>query len=430
MYKNIIIFILFAEILFLLLVFYPGHMSIDSLSQLNQAINNQYSDHHPPFMAILWSFLNQYFDGPQGLLYTHLLILFVSLLTLFIFYEKNKYSWLLLILPLLPWVMNFAGVIWKDVGMAFSLLLFFSLSLKKTKSNKLFYLQLIIVYMLFFYAINIRHNAIFAAIPLLLFAFNNLFPKLTKLKIIIFSFLLIFITFVLGNFIKYDIFKVEKSYSIRGMTMLDDLFYLSLLEKKSMIPGISFSDINICSDYSTAGSIIHLKDFCLKDTESYKKNNPYKNPEIEKAWYENLQNHFFVLFEYKFNTFLHLLRLPNKDPFYIWQEKLDISPEPNFYQKINNDYLTNITKQYVNFTSIILPIVFKPYFWLLLNLILLCVTQIRKSNIHPSTVLIISSTFYIVGYFPLNVSIDFRYAYWSVIATSLAIIIFIINKKY
>ena len=47
---------------------YPGGMTPDSMDQFNQALVFNFSSHHPPLMAILWSGFNFIYKGPQLIL--------------------------------------------------------------------------------------------------------------------------------------------------------------------------------------------------------------------------------------------------------------------------------------------------------------------------------------------------------------------------
>lgn len=69
-------------------------------------------------------------------------------------------SWIIFLIPFLPWVLNFIGGLWKDVGLAFSLLALSGLALRTPSLGKL-----ALALALAFYAVNLRYNAVFSSFP-------------------------------------------------------------------------------------------------------------------------------------------------------------------------------------------------------------------------------------------------------------------------
>lgn len=122
---------LYALLLFIVtfLAFQPGIMSNDSFNQFGQALNVSFTDQHPPMMAIWWSLLTILYDSPATLLIFHLVMLWSALYLLATKY-KNNY---ILLIGLLPFVVNFSDVLWKDVGLAYSWLLALSVLLNMKK---------------------------------------------------------------------------------------------------------------------------------------------------------------------------------------------------------------------------------------------------------------------------------------------------------
>jgi hypothetical protein len=133
--KNLHFYLIWINFLFILSGFYPGYMSIDSLYQYQQSKTMEFTDHHPPIMAGVWSLLNYIFSGPQGLLFFHLILFWSAILILFKNFRDKHNAYIVIFICYLPWILNFIGVLWKDIGMAFSLLLFFSLSFKKLEGS-------------------------------------------------------------------------------------------------------------------------------------------------------------------------------------------------------------------------------------------------------------------------------------------------------
>src|SRR5215831_20079259 len=104
--------------------FWPGLMSTDSIEQYTQAALARYNDHHPPIMALLWSWTNRVVTGPGGMLVVHLALLWGGLWAIAESARRSglRHAWLIVPIGVLPWIASIAGVIWKDVGMAYALL--------------------------------------------------------------------------------------------------------------------------------------------------------------------------------------------------------------------------------------------------------------------------------------------------------------------
>ena len=428
--KNLHLYLICLNFLFILSGFYPGYMSIDSLYQYQQSKTMEFTDHHPPVMAGIWSLLNYIFSGPQGLLFFHLILFWSSILILF---EnlRNKHSAIIVIfICYLPWILNFIGVLWKDVGMAFSLLLFFSLSLKKLEGSFIKkILKISTMFLLIFYSLSVRHNAFFAVIPILFYTINKWYPELLIRKSIIYCLGIVAILVTLNHIFTYKIIHASKQNSYRG-TMVDDLSYLSINTGKSLLPNVSFEDLKECSKIYIIESQLHLKDFCLKDKKTYKENSPFLNNSLNAVWIHEVMKHPYEILYFRLSIFSYFLRSPVNSPIYIWHNGISEHQELNKEKLKREDTLTSlIIEKFVLGSAKLLPFLYKPYWWLWLNsfLYLIYFTSYKKQIEFEA--LLASSTFYILGYLPLSPAADFRYIYWSVLATTISIIFLWESRK-
>jgi hypothetical protein len=100
--------------------FYPGVLSSDSLDQFQQALNFHFSDWHPPAMAILWSLLTRIWSGPQLMLLMQEALFWGGVYFLLSALDiRAIWSRIIVVLLLFsPVLLNFSGVIWKDVQLA------------------------------------------------------------------------------------------------------------------------------------------------------------------------------------------------------------------------------------------------------------------------------------------------------------------------
>ena len=401
------------------IAFYPGFMSYDSVLQYSQAITFKFHDSHPPIMALLWSFLNLFFDGPQGLLFFHQILLWTGLYLLYDHFKKqNHYSIIILFIGFSPWIINFSGVLWKDIGMSYALLTAVALILGRPNLIKF-----IVATMLIFYSLNVRHNAIFAVTPILYFIIKNRFRHLSKLQVIMALAAVVFLNFFIIHIVNYHIIKASKG-DLEKVTMFDDLSYFSLKNKKSLLPGIPFKNIQSCSTYHISHSRLVSKWRCFR-LRGYKAPMP---DEMRYIWIRQVLNAPIDYALFRLSIFSYFLRSNVSDPycisyFEVMHNNLGIKHTPNYLTRVVSKFIKNFSSNF--------PFLFKPYFWLFLNLVIfLLVFGIKRTRVKDLIYYLnISSIFYMLGYAPTTAAADFRYAYWSVLATSVSAVLLLINVK-
>jgi hypothetical protein len=159
-----------------LLINYPGFMSSDSYVQLFEARHGVYSDWFPPFMAFLWHFTDRIIAGPFGMLVliTALIWLGTFLVTSY-WFNKEGFTLLSLFPALIvfyPPLFGISGAIWHDNLMWALLMLALgtvgSLEPVSRTRRSWAYLKLGIIASLLLMAMLTRHNAGFAAVPIMI----------------------------------------------------------------------------------------------------------------------------------------------------------------------------------------------------------------------------------------------------------------------
>jgi hypothetical protein len=159
-----------------LLINYPGFMSTDSYVQLFQARKGVYSNDFPPFMAFLWHLTDRIVAGPFGMLVliTALIWLGTFLVTLY-WFNKERFTLLSLFPALIifyPPLFGISGVIWHDNLMWAFLMLALgtvgSLEPVSRRRRRWACLKLGIIASLLLMAMLTRHNAGFAAVPIMI----------------------------------------------------------------------------------------------------------------------------------------------------------------------------------------------------------------------------------------------------------------------
>ncbi len=402
---------------FFFIACYPGFMSPDSLEQYRQAQSLQFADGHPPIMAWLWSKLDLIWAGPQGLLMLQLLVLWVGL---YIWSknagEKPSSKWFVL-LGFAPWVASFEGVLWKDMGMAFSLLLAIAMLERKTLGK----LKLVAIASLLLYAFMVRGNAPAALIPVVWYAFDRIFPLLRNYQKTVATILSLASMFIFLSVFNYQFLEADRNHMV-SYVMVDDLVHLSQITDRSLLPGVDLQTLRECSEKEIGDTKLVGRLFCLGSTESYQSVAPIPYEKIKKEWFSAIQNYPLEYASFRLRAYLYLMRDPSERP-YIYSFS---GIYPNDMGLVQSDNLaTSLLKNYVKISSRIFPFLFKPYWWLILGLLLLVATMFvcgDRNSLNLIRVLLLSGLLYMFSYIPFTPMADFRYVYWSTLAISLAVI--------
>ncbi len=208
-------FIVLICFMFHFLSSYPGGMGPDSIAQFEESLSGNYSSHHPPLMAMLWSILNIIYTGPQSMLIMHISALWGSILLLYLADESNEYRKWYFILPFYPMILSQSTMIWKDVGFAYSTLLiiacYFYYSSRQSYISNVQALALLLVA---FYAVGIKFQAKFILI-FLTYLISKIYIKKSATHRLVFTILLSALIIAANSFIIKHYTKDTNSQQIR-----------------------------------------------------------------------------------------------------------------------------------------------------------------------------------------------------------------------
>jgi hypothetical protein len=156
-------------------IFYPGFMCYDSVNQLIEAREGVFSDWHPPLMSMIWRVIDTAVPGPAGMLCLQSALVWLGAYLIYRAYFKPYAApvfalWLSLLL-FAPPVFGINGAIIKDVFMWGVLLIAFGLAghIRAVKQQSPWPKATLILSVLLclWIAMLLRHNAVFATIPIL-----------------------------------------------------------------------------------------------------------------------------------------------------------------------------------------------------------------------------------------------------------------------
>lgn len=411
-------FIVIAGFVLSAAAFYPGFMSADSLMQYDQSLTLRLTDWHPPLMSALWSLLNQVAPGPEGMMYFQLALLWTGLAVWCWQYRARPLAWLFPLIGFLPWILNFAGVLWKDIGMAYTLLLLTGIAVGPVTG-----VRLVVALVLFFYAVNVRHNAIVAALPVLVLVMARWRPGLSPIRLATAAIAAVVVTLALGSVISYRLLGAERTKPL-NFIMIDDLSYLSLKEQRSLLPGVKMEHIQACALHTISETRTLARDVCL---QSFVEPGSLLSADLKPAWVSAIARNKFDYLVFRMNAFGFLLRSPDAKPFYYWHDGL----VANKYGLIalQGDASRQVETA-VEASAEALPFLFKPYWWLCAGIVLLAGSVLLSPNRTVRTVqaLLVSAILYTAAYFPVTPLADLRYVYWSMLATTLAGLLLVVDR--
>lgn len=392
--------------------FYPGAMTWDSLEQLRQARTGDYGDWHPPAMAFIWSLFIFIKDGPSMMLVFHISMLWASTILLYRLSVRDKwpYGVLFLLIPILPWVINFEFVIWKDIGMAYSWGVGVAICLYYRSQDKFPRYAVAGVLLLFVYGALVRSNSL-AAVPFLFLFFVICVRKKVSMKTAAVVMIGSLVLCVLANMVLNSFLEPKKTNPI-SYVMFDDLIGLKLQGKDVSLGFLTEQE------RSSIASCPHVKEnkvgaaFCLEtDRWADIAQNNFKA--LSLSWRTALSENLLGYVYYRSQAFLQLTRSPFSSNYYISEFRV-VEPPYVFESEVREESkVEKIFRKYVRAFSKIFPGVFKPYVWMLLSIGLIVFFAKHSSSKDRALCLLpASGLFYVLSYFPVTPAADLRYVYW------------------
>lgn len=406
----------------LAIVFYPGYMSPDSISHLEQATGvTHLTDWHPPVMTRLWGFLIRVTGHISSMLIFQLMLLVAAMfmLSILVYRHTRNRAWALsvYIIILLPNIVNIAGVIWKDVQMAFSLtlaviLIWFIITSKKSLGRIAMCGIVGLALLLILYASILRHNALFAVLPIL-FVLPSLFTKQPPMwsglaSVIIGLVVTIGATIVINQ-------PSEKTHPITAV-QLDDIVHVANLDGEHHGRWSMYKKIHgTCRDKTK--DIMNSYIICTTASQREALKNEHQG--VFNDWLSTIIRHPIRYASYRLATFSIFL-FPQPERMYIFQPGIE---QNQIGAAVKNEYAISGLAAYVKGgAQANIPLIFQP--WLYLAVLVFIYYTSRRVREHRQRHFIravaLSGLIYIVAYFPMAVAVDYRYMYWSVFATILS----------
>lgn len=403
-------------------VYYPGLFTPDSLEQFDQSRSGAFADWHPPAMAALWRVLNQVHQGPELLFLFHLALFWIGVWAIAAGLVRVGWKWGVLfpLIGLLPFVFNYLGLLWKDVALASAWVFASGIAFRRLARGKgSNAAEHAVIWLAFLYGVLVRANSIFAAAPLALCFLRTdmfsrkLWPQAAALVLV--PVLLLGATSLFNG----GVLHAEREHPEDSL-FLFDLVGISHNIGANVVPGpwtpAQAARIPSCYgpdkwDHVGMGACSFLTQ-TLDDRELW------GTPLISRAWITEIMRHPGAYAAHRFahaNQFLRWLGpIPVEDGF-LESEMTD----PRYMQTPGSIFRAYEAACEALETT---PL-FRPYFWLLIAGCVFAASWFAADAPQRrfASALSASALIYLLTYIPFGVAPDFRYAYWSVIASIAAL---------
>jgi len=294
--------------------------------------------------------------------------------------------------------------------------------LQEVKGRMLKFGLLMLMFIFTFYAFTIRHEAFFACFPFF-YLFITLYFPIWKRWLKILASVLLVLFFALLNLGFQASIHTHKLY-IAQLVMDYDLAGLSIATNQMLIPYNECvdPDSNTCFADIKARYNRDLIDPLINGLPLNKFNDPKQYHELELAWVTAIFTHPFLYLEDRWLFFKDLLLY--RPLFYPY-----VAPNM-FHLSLPNIKVTKF------FLRVLDPIaeVFLVLFWVLLNFCILVLLWVRRKELRCDPFydlwcknLLFSGLIIWLSHFIVASAPDFRYLYWTTLATLTGLVTIILK---
>lgn len=403
---------------------YPGYLNPDTFWQLKQIEEGHYNDWHSPFMTFVWSLAHRLLPGPGGFITLDNALIWAALATITVGAARKAGPWALLVLtvPWLPGVFNYLGHVHKDVMLSAWLLAGFACAFcandpgADPRARRIWQ---ILSNLLALAAFLTRSNAVFALIPLLVYANLRLGWRRSSVAA-----LLVMALMPAAQTVQNRLLNVESTHPADSIKTFH-LLALSYVEGRNLFPGRWTGDdsrtiVNACYSpvqWDTAARWGQ----CSGIHRNLERQGIWGNRQLTEAWIRALLSNPLAAYSVMAATFERSMHDPNSRAMLFEQPasetiQFPFSTPPRKTTELARAYIESEFNDRLG-----RPWVFSVV--LALSLAWLFALRVEATRFGLlSCALIASGSIYLLTYFPLNVSAEFRYFHWTGFAAYLGFV--------
>ena len=415
--------------------FYPGFMSADSVGQLTTGRAGEYSDISSPIMASLWGKLDQIVEGPALMLIFHNLLFWGACAIFWAATAKRslKLGVALIMFGLLPSILPQLVCIWKDISLGASLLL--AVSLIYFANARQCKLAILFSVLPLFYGFATRLNAIPAVVPIAIWSgfvgCRLFFGEGFKARSIAIGLAYSFVLTVGVYLVTYSLTDWKTTYPYQQI-YLYDLAAISAANHESLVPeyissGENFSPELVWSRYNTRT----VNDLLYKDIPNIGDKPPLRFTEdraeladLKAKWTEAVWSNPLTYLKHKASVFRVLIGLDRSISMTFFYEGFGYNPAEYRGNEHNPGYI--VLMKYLGAFRRPLPqtLFHRAIVWMVLCIYFMycSVKQKFEGDWEIVFVLSVSSMLFMLSYFPTTPSTEYRYLFWSALATAVTTI--------
>jgi hypothetical protein len=401
--------------------YHPGLVTTDSIAQYEQAVAGVYTDAHPPLMAWLWSRLIHVVPGAAGMLWLHAAMLWLAL---FLFADGAavrgaRHTWLVVAVGFLPPILGTAGEIWKDVGMAAALALGAAIAYRASaRGGRIGRVAALCALVPLFYATAVRANAPAATGPVLVYWAMCAWPRASLRRACGIAVGMLAVLLVMqwgferaidakrmhfGQVLEtFDIAALACGGDARPTPAIPPIFYQQGSDAASLCR--AFDAKRVDPLYSSPSAPLRFD----TDRSGLRA--------LGSAWRQALLDHPIAYLVHRATVFTAFLGFGvNDGSRTIWAPFSVANP-------YGLDYRYNAIAAAIG-TGVGVAAALGLYNgtpWILLAAVVLVVTLRRRSHMPMEAALAASALAYAAAYFVVGIAPDYRYLYWTVVASAVA----------
>ena len=413
--------------------FYPGYMSPDSIGNWLEGGSFHFRDLNSPVMALLWGLMDRVVPGPAGMLVLQNLV-FWGAAAVFWGNTRRKSLWLgigLVAFAFMPGILALMGTIWKDVGMGASLFLTVALLYQSIQSKSKTALAL--TFPLLFYGYAVRLNAAPAVLPLAVWTGYIACRVFPSLQLRAGKFKALPIILGAGYFAVLSVAVVVINHLLTNgrtdypfqIVQLYDLAAISKARGVSVFPGYISQDPNFSMEnLSTQYNPYSAADLIWPDKPTDKpalklSYDPADISDLRAKWLSAISQNKRAYFNHRRRVFSLLTGLQGEVSSPYWVKGFDGNPVG---YKPTPGLLNRFLMRY--FYLLRNSLFFTGAFWMLIcvTLIYFALRRRLRDDWEIVFVLATSGLIYALPYFFFTASAEFRYLFWTVIASAVALL--------
>ncbi|MFE9023823.1 hypothetical protein ACFYNL_35365 [Streptomyces sp. NPDC007808] len=405
-------------------VFAPGYMSPDSIDQLRQAMGRRpLTDWHPPVLSLVWRALIAVTGTSASMAVLQSALFWAALWVVawcvWAMTARRGGSLAVLALGLTPPVLTFVGVVWKDVHVAVALLAacavaFVGLRLRDSRPPGAMRWVLLWLGVLFLaYAVLVRKNAFFAAIPVFVLLVRALWQAPGRRTWAMCTVALVAGVVLPAVAISWFARPVQTKQA--AQIMIDDLVHVLTAEelRSADVPrDLRNRLVAAAEKCERTGTLSDAYWACYERPAAGLTED---SDRIRSLWLREMSAHVPEYLQYRQRLFAALL-FETGYPYHPGVSSNDLGIE------VTHPWLEDTLDAYVNGVVADLRPLFRGWFWLAVALVL-AVRPGRGAFHLPIRALGISSAAYVLGYLFIVPATNYRYVYWPALACTLGLVL-------